>query len=44
MDSLNLSCEEENVMLSQIADFEELKYADFLNFGNNDENITLSQF
>ena len=44
MDSLNLSCEEENVMLSQIAHFEELKYADFLNFGDDDENKALSQF
>ena len=44
MDSLNLSCEEENVILSQIAHFEELKYVDFLNFGNDDENIALSEF
>lgn len=45
MDTLSLSCEEENVMLSQTADFEWQKHADFLNFGDDDdENIALSQF
>ena len=41
---INLSCKEENLLLSQIADFEGRKYSVFLNFGDDNANSALSQF
>ena len=41
---MNLSCKEENLLLSQIADYEERKYSVFLNFEDDNENVALSQY
>lgn len=41
---LNLSCDAENIILSQLADDVERKYSELLNFGDEDENLVLSQF
>ena len=43
---MNLSCEAENLLLSQFAEQEEKSdmYSELLNFGDEDENLALSQF
>ena len=44
INSLNLTCEEENQIWSKVADFEEQRHVEFINFGDDEKNIALPQF